>query len=143
MKQQVIIATAIGAVASFLLGWLLWGVLTMDYFNSNLSPVYVGLQKNPAVLWMIFVSQVIWSFLLATLIDRTGSAGVPGGIKTGAFIFFMVESAYIAMTHATLDIYANHTVMVADIALNTVFGALVGGIIGWWLGRNPAGEKQA
>lgn len=143
MKQQVIIASAIGAVASFLLGWLLWGVLTMDYFNSNLSPVYVGLQKDPAVLWMIFASQVIWSFLLATLIERTGSVGIIGGLKTGAFIFFMVESAYVAMTHATLDIYANHTVMVADIALNAVFGALVGGIIGWWLGRQPSAEKQS
>ncbi len=138
MKQQVIIASAIGAIASFLLGWLLWGVLTMDYFNSNLSPVYIGLQKNPPVMWMIFASQVIWSVLLATLMDKSGTSGFLGGMQTGAFLFFMVESAFIGMTHATLDIYANHTVMVVDIALNTVFGAMVGGIIGWWLGRKPA-----
>ena len=136
MKQNVIIATIIGAIVSFLLGWLVWGVLTMDYYNSNMSPTFTSLQKNPPVLWIIFIAQIVWSFLIAYSIDRSGATGFMAGLKTGAIIFLLVETGFVLMFHATMDIYANHTIMVFDIILNTIFGGIVGGVVGWWLGRS-------
>ena len=140
MKQQAIIAALIGAVVSFLLGWLIWGMLTMDYYNANTNPVFAGLQKDPPVLGVILIAQVCWSLLLAYVLDKSGESGFASGFKTGAILFFLIETAMVAMFYATMDIYSGTTIMFVDIALNVIFGGVVGGVVGWWMGR---GAKAA
>jgi tryptophan-rich sensory protein len=135
MKQQAIIAALIGAVVSFLLGWLAWGVLTMDFYNANTNPVFAGLQKDPPVVWVIFFAQLCWGLMIAYVMDKSGGSGMVNGLRTGAVLFFLMETAMVSMFYATMDIYSNSTIMIFDIALNTIFGGIVGAVVGWWLGR--------
>lgn len=140
MRSNLLLATIVGAVASFLLGWLVWGVLTMDYYNENMGETYVLLQKNPPEIWMIFVAQVFFAFLLAYIFDRSGINTFMDGMKMGALIFFLISAGFDIMFHATVDVFKSHTVIIVDIILNVIMGAIIGGIIGQLMGRNSKQE---
>jgi membrane protein YqaA with SNARE-associated domain len=136
MKTQVLVATLIGAIVAFFAGYIIWGMLTMDYYNSNISELYVNeISREEPILWMIFVSQIIWALLLAYLFDQMNIRNFMDGMKCGAIIFFLIMAGFDIMFHATSDFFGNHTIIIVDILLNTVFGGIIGGIIGWWLGR--------
>ncbi len=139
MKSNLLLATIVGAVVSFLLGWLLWGYLMMDYFNANMGETYVLLQKNPPEIWMIFVAQVLFAFLLAYIFDRTGTNNFMDGLKMGALIFFLISAGFDVMLHATVDVFKSHTAIIVDILMNVFMGAIIGGIIGQLMGR---GKQQ-
>jgi hypothetical protein len=140
MKSNLLLATIVGAIAAFLLGWLIWGVLTMDYYNANMGETYVLLQKNPPEIWMIFVAQVLFAFLLAFIFDKTGTNNFVDGMKMGALIFFLISAGFDIMFHATVDVFKSHTVIIVDIVLNVVMGGIIGGIIGQLMGRG-AGQS--
>jgi len=137
MKTQVLIATLIGAIVAFFAGWVIWGMLTMDYYNSNLSELYVSMiSREKPILWMIFVAQIVWALLLAYLFDQMNIKNFIDGMKCGAIIFFLIISGFDIMFHASSDFFSNYTIIIVDILLNTVFGGIIGGVIGWWLGRS-------
>jgi hypothetical protein len=136
MKTQVLIATIIGAVVAFLGGWVIWGILTMDYYMNNMSELYVNLiSRDEPILWMIFLGQLPFTFLLAYVFDRMNVKSFVEGLKTGVIIFALIFAGVDLMFQATADFFANYQLMAVDIVLNGVFGGLIGGVIGWWLGR--------
>lgn len=46
MNSKFIIASVAGGIASFLLGWLIYGILLMDFMKAN-SMYYANLMKEP------------------------------------------------------------------------------------------------
>ncbi len=139
MKTQVLVATLIGAVVAFLAGWVLWGMLTMDYYESNMNELFVNEISRPEpILWMIFVAQIFWSLMLAYLFDQMNIRDFKEGAKCGAMICILMFLGMNLMLQAQSEMFTNYTIIAVDVLLNAVFGAVVGGVIGWWLGRGQA-----
>ena len=55
MDKKIITAAIVGAIVSFLLGWLIYGFLLMDYYTEY-SVRYEGLMKDPPELWAYFAT---------------------------------------------------------------------------------------
>ena len=64
MDKKIITAAIVGAIVSFLLGWLIYGFLLMDYYTAY-SVKYEGLMKDPPEFWAYFANGLCWSYLLA------------------------------------------------------------------------------
>lgn len=138
MQTKVIIAGIIAGVASFLLGWVLWGTLLMDYYASNML-TYEGLEKDPMNMAAMVVSQLSGGILLAYILGSAAGAmnwkrGATMGLYVGFFMSLMMTTYFVAM----FNWYANSTIMVVDLLLNTAFTALLGAIVGWYLGRGKS-----
>ena len=69
MNTKLLLAALIGAIVAFFLGWLVWGILLMDYYNAYTTQ-YEGLMRNPPVLWALFLSQLAWTFMFAYIFDK-------------------------------------------------------------------------
>ena len=141
MNTKTIIAALVGAVASFLLGWVIWGMLLMDYFQAN-TIQYEGmmLPETEMKLWAIFVSNLAGGFLFAWLFSRMNIKTLAAGAQAGAIINLCIAISIDMMFYSMMNWYANATIIVVDILVNAFFGAVIGGIIAMMLGR---GEKSS
>jgi len=141
MNSKTIIAAVVGAIASFLLGWVVYGMLLVDYFKSN-TVQYEGmmLPEGEMKLWAIFISNLASSWLFAWLFSRMNVRTFAGGFQTGAIINFVWALAIDMMFYSMMNWFANSTIIVVDVIVNAIFGGIIGGIIAMMLGRT---EKTA
>ena len=136
MNSKTIIAAVVGAIASFLLGWLVWGILLMDYYKTN-TVQYEGmmLPDNEMKLWAIFISNLASSGLFAWLFNRMNITTLAGGFQTGAIINLVWALSIDMMFYSMMNWYANTTIIVVDVIVNAIFGGIIGSIIAVMLGR--------
>lgn len=130
----------IGGVAYFLLGWLVWGMLLMDYMQQNMGTA-TGVMKSEADMeWLyLIIGNLLSGFALSYILNKAGAKGMGAGAVIGAVISLLISGGFDFTMLGTANILSMNGALV-DIAASTVVGAVVGGVIGWYLGM---GKKAA
>lgn len=138
MNTKTLIGGIIAAVISFLLGWLIYGTLLMDYFNSiSLMDNYTGLIKDPPVIWEIGIANLCWGLLTAYVFNLGGIKSVSKGAVVGLIIFLLSTLGFDLMMHAQMNL-SGYQLIAIDVAISAIMGAIVGAVVGWWFGRGAA-----
>ena len=132
---KLLIAGVVGAAVAFILGWLSWGYLFMDFFQSNAGTA-TGVDRGEDMLWIpMIVGHLAWGFLLAYIFEKWAQIGTfMTGLKAGATIGFMTAFAFDFISYGSTNL-TNLTGVIVDIALMTVITAIVGGVVGMLLGK--------
>jgi len=133
MSTKSIIAAIVGAIVAFFAGWVIWGMLLMDFYEAH-STQYEGLYKEPMIYAGIFVSQLAWGFLLAYLFEKMGVTTFAAGFLQGVIIFFLISLAFDVFMYSSMNLM-DTTVIAVDVIVNAIFGGIVGGVIAMMLGR--------
>lgn len=141
MKTKVLLAAIGGAVASFLLGWLVYGMLLMDYFNAHMTH-YEGLMKDPPALWAIFLGGLCWSLLVSWLWDKMGINTIMQGFVNGAIFSLLISISYDLYWYASMNLYQG-SAMIVDVVVGTVYGAVIAAIIALILGMGKKEKPDA
>lgn len=131
-----IMATLAGFLVFFLLGWLLYGMLLMDFFAENSgSATGVPREETEMVWWALVLGNLLQAYLLAYIFGKwanitTFGAGLQGGLMIGLILGF----GYDLTLYGTTNI-SNLTATLVDPFVVGVMMGLSGGVIGWVLGR--------
>jgi uncharacterized membrane protein len=138
MNTKMLLAALGGAVAFFILGWLVYGILLMGFYESN-SVHYEGLMYEMPNLFMIFIANLSTALLIAYIFDRwanirTFGGGFMGGMIIG--VLFTISFDFYSL--ATMNLM-NTTAAIVDIIAGTIMSGIVGGVVGFILG---AGKKE-
>lgn len=136
MNAKTIIAGIISAVITFLLGWLVYGMLLMDFFNSN-SLHYGGLMKDPPTYWAIGVANLCWGLMGAYILSLAGANTASKGAMIGFLVFGLSTAGFDAMTYAQTN-WMGAKALAVDVAVSAVFGAVSGAVIGFIYGRKSS-----
>ncbi len=136
MNTKVLLAGLAGGIAAFLLGWVIFGMLLMGYYEANMIH-YEGLMKGEGEmhLGLMFLSNLMLSMMLAYVCSRMGVNDLKGGLVAGAIIGFLVYLSVDLGFLAMMNMFASNTMVVVDVLANTVWAALIGAVIGLVLGR--------
>ncbi len=138
--NKILLAGLAGGIASFLMGWLLWGIVFRSYFESNMGSA-TNLMKPEAemVWWALIAGNLLSGLLLAIIFGRWASISTfVGGLKAGATIGLLMGLSYSLVSFATSNMYILNSAIV-DSLLNAVVGGVAGGVVGWVLGmKKPA-----
>lgn len=131
--QKILIAGVIGGVFAFLAGFVIWGLLLKDVSPSGMANVMRG--DENMVWWALVVSNLLWGFLLAYIfVQWANISTLQGGAVAGGLLGFLISAAYNTGMYSMTTLFELKDVLM-DIITNTVWTALIGAIIGWWLGR--------
>ena len=133
MNTKTLLGALIAGVISFLLGWLIFGILLMDYYTSNMVS-YTGLIKNPPDILPIAIANLVWGLLVAWIFSMAGINTISRGFSTGFILGFLMTLGFDLFLYAQLNLY-NTKVLAVDVVLNGVMGGVIGAILGWWFGR--------
>ena len=130
-SKKFLVGGIVGGIAYFLLGYLVFGILLMDFFksHSNSTPgVYRA--DTDMIWWAMIVGNLAYGFLLSYVIGKAGAASVAGGFKTGAIIGLLASIASNCITYALVNL-SDTTAMAVDIVASTIVGGILGAIVGW------------
>jgi len=71
--KKVIIAGITGAVAYFLIGWVVFGILMKDFYATHMN-TSIQRAETDMVWWALILSNLIWGFFMAYVLNRFGNA---------------------------------------------------------------------
>ncbi len=131
MKTKKILFGGIsGGVIFFLLGWLIYGVLLMDFMTANTNQ---GLSKpmEEMVFWALILSNLASGFLLSFVINWSNSTTVMSGVKIGGVIGFLFAFGIDFSFYSMTTIYPDLTPIFVDIIAYSVMSAITGGVVAW------------
>ena len=140
-SNKFLVGGIIGGVANFLLGWLVWGMLLMSFMKEHTTELGKAVMRadDQMIWWALIVANLLFGFFLSYVLSKAGTKSAGAGASTGAVIGLLMSASINCFNYAFMDM-SDMTAMATDVAASTVVTAVVGGIVGWYLGM---GNKAA
>lgn len=133
MNGRTIVAAVAAAITSFLLGWLFYGLLLMDFFSEH-STHYEGLMKEMPNLALIFIANLLTGYFFAFIYQQWAGIRTFGkGFIYGLLLGFLISLAYDLYFLAGMNLYSG-TLIVVDVVVGTVMTGISAGVVGLVLG---------
>lgn len=135
MNTKMLLASLAAGVASFFIGWVVWGMLLHGYYEANMNPIE-GYERPMEEMNMkaMILANLIWGVLAGWSLWRMGVTTAMAGAMAGGILFALIAAGmdmfFLAMTY----MYANTTIIVVDVIVNAAVGAVIGAIVGLILG---------
>ncbi len=128
-SKQNLLATLAGTVTMFLLGYLIWGIATQDFFDQhNLTDMMKSDEEMNMVL--ILLGNLCGAFALSTLYGRWsgGTYRAGDGFQMGAWVGFLigVGMGLVIMGTSNMMDATGHAV---EAVLDIIYYGLVGMVI--------------
>lgn len=120
--------TIIGGIAFFLLGWLIYGILLMDYNLANYNQC-ANRAPEDMVWWAIIISNFATALLLTVILNWADASVAIDGLKVGAIYGFLSGLAIDLSFYSMTLMFNNLGAMLVDIITYTFLMAIVGLVI--------------
>lgn len=130
------LATLAGFVVFFLLGWLLYGFLLMDFYATNSgSATGIMRKESEMVWWALILGNLFQAYLLVYIFGKWANITTfGGGFSAGLIIGLILGFAVNLSWYGTMNI-TNLTATLVDPFVSGIMMAITGGVVGWVLGR--------
>jgi hypothetical protein len=130
--KKLLIGGLAGGVAFFLLGFLIYGNLLMNFMANNPGLAGNVSRAEPDFMYLIIGNMAV-GFLLTYIFLRSNVSSFAGGVITGGIVGLLMSVGYDCMIYATTTTMSK-TAMAADVAAATIMTAVTGGIIAILIG---------
>ena len=133
-----LLATLVGTVVMFFLGYLIWGIATVDFFDGH---SIVNVMKETPDLGLIAFSNLVAVFALSTLYGKwaRGHHSIGEGFKFGAWIGVVVGIGMGLLQYGTANIM-DLTGHLVEAILDIIFYGVIGAVIGFIYQKTTAKE---
>lgn len=138
--KKFLLGGIIGGVVNFLLGWLVYGILLMDtmHKHSTHMPGVFRTEDN-MIWWSLVLGNFALGFMITYVLMKGNIKTVSGGATTGFVVGFLTSLGLDCIMYAQLNIFGRAMIGI-DVAASALITAVVGAVVGWYLGR---GEKAS
>lgn len=139
MNSKTIIAGILGGICSFLMGWLLYGVLFKDIM-AGMEGSATGVMRadDEMVFWALILGNLIMGILIAYIFSQWASINtLMGGLIGGATFGGLFATGYNFIFYGTTNVITLSGLFM-DIVINIILWGVSSAIIGWWLGRSSS-----
>lgn len=133
-----LLATLVGTVVMFFLGYLIWGIATVDFFNGH---TLVQVMKEVPNLGLIALANLIAVFALSTLYSKWsgGHHSLGKGFTFGAWIGVFVGIGMGLLQYGTANLM-DLTGHMAEAVLDIIFYGIIGAVIAFMYQKTSAKE---
>jgi len=128
MKMKILRGTVFGGIVYFLLGWLLYGILFMDFFSANMNQC-ANKPNGEMVWWAMIVSNLVTTLLLTLILKWSGAKGIVDGLKTGAIFGILLTLSFNLSSWSMTTMYYNFGSLLLDLVVSTFMLTVAGMII--------------
>lgn len=140
MNSKVLIASLVTAVASFLLGWVVYGMALKGYYDAHTGEAAKALMKDPPNMLGMIISNLAWGTLVAWALWKMGVSSAATGWMPGLILSGLVAVGFDLFMLSMMNWFSDKMVVIVDILVQGVMGAVLGAVAGAMLGM---GAKKA
>ena len=128
---------AIGGITAgilfFFLGWLIYGILLMDFMKANPGTVGGFDKAAPDMLWLA-IGNLLSGFLMAYIFTKANVNTLANGLITGAVVGLLMSASYDCMNYGLTNLLSKKMLM-ADVLAAAVLSGIVGAVTGLVMGK--------
>jgi len=117
-----------GGIAFFLLGWLVYGILLMDFMSAN-SNSCASRPDAEMIWWAMIVSNLVLALFVTLVLKWSGAKSVTDGLKTGAIIGFLTGLSMDLSFYSMTTMFNNITALIIDVVVYTILLGIVGIVV--------------
>jgi len=133
--MKILRGTVFGGIAYFLLGWLVWGILLMDFYSASMNQC-ANRTDGQMVWWAIILSNLVMALLLTLILHWAKAKTILDGLKFGALFGLLYGSALAFSFWSMSTMYLTAGAMVTDIVVTVAVMAVIGLVIVLTWGRD-------
>jgi uncharacterized membrane protein len=135
--NKILLAGLVGAIVALLLGFLAYDLLLGSFFAANLGSATGVMREETEMLWVpMILGHLSWGMLFAVIYGHWANISTfATGAKAGAILGFLVGFTFDMINLGTTHIMSP-TGAIADVVVMIIISAIVGGVVGWFLGRD-------
>jgi hypothetical protein len=125
--KQNLLATLAGFVVMFLLGYAIWGVATVDFYESH---TLTNIMKDPPDMLFIALGNLIAAFALSSLYGKwaRGVHSLSEGFQFGAWIGIFVGLGMGLLWYGIWELM-DMTAHLVEAVLDIVYYGIIGAVI--------------
>lgn len=117
-----------GGIAYFFLGWLVWGILLMDFMTAG-SNQCAARPSGEMIWWALILSNLVAALFLTLFLRWSGARSIAQALGKGA-LFGLLYAAMVDLSmYSMTTMFNNIGVLIADIFTSGVVFSIVGMII--------------
>ena len=131
-SQKFIVGGIVGGILFFVLGYVFYGLLLKNFFDSN----GMAVNMENMVWWAMIVGNLASGFLLAYILSRANVSTAGGGATTGFVVGLLMSLSFDLMMYGIGHGMTEMKGIAADVAVSAVLTAIIGGVIGWVMGMS-------
>ena len=133
-----LLATLVGTIVMFFLGYLIWGIATADFFEEH---SIINVMKEVPDLGMIALANLIAVFALSTLYGKwaRGHHSLSQGFQFGAWIGVFVGIGMGLLNYGTTE-FMDLTGYMAEAVLDIIFYGILGAVIAFMYQKTAVKE---
>ncbi len=138
-NNKILLGGIAGGIAFFMLGWLLYGMLVMDFMHNNGGGAS-NVDKMPMEMWALVLGSMALGFLFAVIFAMWAKMPSPMvALKAGAIIGALMATSRDLTSFGTTNIL-NLKATFVDIAVFTVMCAIGALVVAWVMGMGKKPE---
>lgn len=126
--MKILRGTVFGGIAFFLLGWLVWGILLMDYSKANYNQS-IYLPEDGMIWWAMIASNLVLALLVTLAMNWAGAKTIVDGLKFGAIVGGLYALTTDLGMYSMTNVISNLGAVVVDTLAYAVVTAIVGMVI--------------
>lgn len=126
MKMNKILLGGIAAaITFFLLGWLIYGILLMDFMQNNYDQSLMKAEED-MIWWAMILSHLASGFLLAIVLNWTNTKTCTEGMKIGGIIGLLYALSIELSFYSMSNMYFSFTPVIVDAIVTGILWAIAG-----------------
>jgi hypothetical protein len=138
--KRFVIGTLVGGIVLYATGYLIFNLAFASFYAANVGSA-TGVRRDPELMWAVVLGSFSYAALLTYAMgNRLGSLSVPGGLKTGAVVGFLLWCTVDLIYYGTTNV-ANLTSVMVDPLLEIIHGGIGGGVIAAVLARVAISDR--
>jgi len=133
--KKLVIGGVVGGVALFLLGWLIYGMLLMNFLMEEHGlPEPTGVNRAEPLLLYVFLGNLIAGFFIAYIFLKTNTATFFGGLFLGGVMGLLIAASMDTLNFGLTHLMSRKGVII-DAAAACVLWSLGGAVVAFTLGK--------
>jgi hypothetical protein len=131
--NKILLGGLAGGVAFFLLGWVIYGILLMDFSMANYNQCNARPMED-MVWWAMILSNLTSGLLLALIFSWSKTTGILTGAKVAGIVGLLFAISIDLSFYAMTTTFLKSSAILVDIVAYTVMSAIAGAVIAWVMG---------
>ncbi len=136
---KILLGGIAGGLTFFLLGWLVYGMLLMDYTTANSNQCIMRPMED-MIWWAIILSNLTYGLLLSIVFSWSNTKGAMAGARVAAIIGLMICISMDLSFYSMSTVFSNFAAVIVDVIAFTAMSAIVGIVVALVTG---IGKKEA
>lgn len=126
--MKILRGTIFGGITYFILGWVIYGILLMDFTSNNFNQC-AARPDGVMIWWAIIAASFILALLLTLFLKWSGAEGVAGGLKIGALFGLLMGLSIDLANYSMTTMFNTLWVAIVDVVIWLIITAIMGLVI--------------